>query len=47
MLRHRPTTTVAERMAILERATAGETDAMIAAALGCSIWTVRTWRRRG
>ena len=47
MLRHRPTTTVAERMAILERATEGETDAMIAAALGCSIWTVRKWRRRG
>jgi len=47
MLRHRPTTTVAERLAILERATAGETDAMIAAALGCSIWTIRKWRRRG
>ena len=46
MLRHRPTTTVAERMAILERATAGETDAMIAAALGCSIWTIRKWRRQ-
>jgi hypothetical protein len=37
MLRHRPTITVAERIAILERATAGETDAMIAATLGCSI----------
>jgi transposase len=47
MLRHRPTTTAAERIAILEPATAGETDAMIAAALGCSIWTVRKWRRRG
>ena len=45
MLRHRPTTTVAERMAILERATAGETDAMIAAARGGWIWTVRKWRR--
>lgn len=47
MLRHRPTTTVAERLAVLERATAGQTDAMIAATLGCSIWTVRKWRRRG
>jgi hypothetical protein len=45
MLRHRPTTTIAERLAILERATAGETDAMIAAALGYSIWTSRKWRR--
>ena len=32
MLRHRPTTTVAERVTMLERATAGETDSMIAAA---------------
>jgi transposase InsO family protein len=47
MLRHRSTTTVAERVTILERASAGETDAMIAASLGCSIWTVRKWRRRG
>jgi len=45
MLRHRPTTTVAERLAILERATTGQTDAMIAVALGCSIWTVCKWRR--
>jgi hypothetical protein len=47
MLRHRSTTTVAERVVMLERATAGETDSMLAAALGCSIWTVRKWRRRG
>jgi len=47
MVRHRPTNTLAERLAILERTTAGETDAMIAAALGCSIWTVRKWRRPG
>jgi putative transposase len=47
MLRHRPTTTIAERVTILERANAGETDSMIAASLGCSIWTIRKWRRRG
>src|SRR5215212_658559 len=47
MVRHRPPMTVAERLTILERATAGETDATIAGALGCSLWTVRTWRRRG
>ena len=47
MLRRAQTTTVVERVTILERATAGETDSMIAAALGCSIWTVRKWRRRG
>ena len=45
MLRHRPPTTIAERVTILERASAGETDAMIAASLGCSIWTIRKWRR--
>jgi len=47
MLRHAQTTTVVERVTILERATAGATDSMLAAALGCSIWTVRKWRRRG
>jgi transposase InsO family protein len=47
MVRHAQTTTVADRVTILERATAGETDSMIATALGCSIWTVRKWRRRG
>jgi len=34
-------------MAILERATAGQSDADSAAALHCSIWTVRKWRRIG
>jgi hypothetical protein len=47
MLRRAQTTTVVERVTILERATAGETDSKIAAAIGCSIWTVRKWRRRG
>src|SRR6476620_8342885 len=47
MLRHRPTTTIAERVTILERASAGETDSTIAASFGCSMWTVRKWRRRG
>jgi hypothetical protein len=47
MLRHRPTTTVAQRLAIVEQAATGQTDALITAALGCSIWTVRKWRRRG
>jgi hypothetical protein len=47
MLRHRPPTAIAERVTIVERANAGETDAMIAATLGCSVWTVRKWRRRG
>ncbi len=27
--------------------TAGQSDPAIAAALGCSVWTVRKWRRRG
>ena len=47
MVRRAQTTTVVDRVTILERATAGETDSMIAAALGCSIWTIRKWRRRG
>ena len=47
MLRRAQTTTVVERVTILERATAGQTDSTIAAAIGCSIWTVRKWRRRG
>jgi hypothetical protein len=41
MLRRAQTPTVVERLTILERATAGETDSMIAAALDCSIWTIR------
>jgi len=47
MVRRVQTTTVVDRVTILERATAGETDSMIATARGCSIWTVRKWRRRG
>jgi transposase InsO family protein len=47
MLRPAQTTTAVDRVTILERATAGETDSTIAAALGCSIWTIRKWRRRG
>jgi len=37
MVRRAQTTTVVDRVTILECATAGETDSMIAAALGCSI----------
>jgi transposase InsO family protein len=44
--RPRPTT-YQERVAITERASAGESDTTIAAALACSIWTVRKWRRIG
>ena len=39
-------TTLAERLDIVERWKAGQTDPQIAAALGCSRWTVRKWRRR-
>ena len=47
MLRHGQTTTFQERLDITERAAAGQSDPEIAAALGCSVWTVRKWRRRG
>jgi transposase InsO family protein len=47
MLRRVLTTTFQERLEITERAAAGQSDPEIAAALGCSIWTVRKWRRRG
>jgi transposase InsO family protein len=40
-------TTLQERRAIVERAKAGACDAAIAADLGCSLWTVRKWRRIG
>jgi transposase len=46
-LRRGQTTTFQERLDISERATAEQSDREIAAALGCSVWTVRTWRRRG
>src|SRR6266702_2307454 len=47
MLRRGQTTTFQERLDISERAAAGESEPEIAAALGCSVWTVRKWRRRG
>ena len=47
MLRRGQTTTFQERLDITERAAAGQSDPEIAAALGCSVWTVRKWRRRG
>lgn len=40
-------TTFQERLEITERATAGQLDQEIAAALGRSVWTVRKWRRMG
>lgn len=47
MLRRGQTTTFPERLDIIERATAGQSDPEIAATLGCSVWTVRTWRSLG
>ena len=47
MIRRGQTTTFPERLDITERAAAGQSDPEIAAALGCSVWTVRKWRRRG
>jgi transposase InsO family protein len=47
MLRRGQTTTFQERLDITERAAAGQSDPEIAMALGCSVWTVRKWRRRG
>ncbi len=47
MLRHGQTTTFQERLDITERAAAGQSYPEIAAALGCPVWTVRKWRRRG
>ncbi len=47
MLRRGQTTTFQERLDITERAVAGQSDPEIATALGCSVWTVRKWRRRG
>ena len=40
------TTTFQERILISELAEGGHTDPEIAAYLGCSVWTVRKWRRR-
>jgi len=47
MLRCGQTITFQERLDISERAAAEQSDPAIAAALGCSVWTVRKWRRRG
>lgn len=47
MIRRGQTTTLQERLEIGERAAAGQSDPEIAAGLGCSVWTVRKWRRRG
>src|SRR5947208_2580604 len=47
MMRRGQTTTLQERLDINERAAAGQSDPEIAASLGCSVWTVRKWRRRG
>jgi transposase InsO family protein len=47
MIRRGQTTTFPERLDITERAAAGQSDPAIAAALCCSVWTVRKWRRRG
>jgi hypothetical protein len=40
------TTTFQTRLEITEYATTGLNDTQIAAAVGCSVWTVRKWRRR-
>src|SRR5437667_10433083 len=40
------TTSVQVRLEIMEQASAGWNDTQIATALGCSVWTVRKWRRR-
>jgi hypothetical protein len=47
MIRREQTTTFQERLEITEPAAAGQSDPQIAAALGCSVWTVRKWPRRG
>jgi transposase len=40
------TTTFQTRLEISEYAAAGLNDTQIATAIGCSVWTVRKWRRR-
>ncbi|HYT44265.1 MAG TPA: hypothetical protein VEP90_18190, partial [Methylomirabilota bacterium] len=47
MMRRGQTTTLQEQLDINERAAAGQSDPEIAASLGCLVWTVRKWRRRG
>jgi transposase len=40
------TTTFQTRLEISEHAAAGLNDVRIATLIGCSVWTVRKWRRR-
>ena len=40
------TTTFQVRIEIMEQASAGLHDTKSATAVGCSVWTVRKWRRR-
>ena len=47
MFRRGQITSFQERLDITERAAAGQSDSEIAAAVGCSVWTVRKWRRIG
>ena len=47
MNRRGQTTSFQERLEINERAQAGQSDPEIATVLGCSVWTVRKWRRIG
>jgi hypothetical protein len=47
MARHGQWTTFQERLEMNERAAVGWSDRAIASLLGCSLWTVRKWRRRG
>jgi hypothetical protein len=47
MIRRGQTTALQERLDITERAEACQPDPEIAMKLGCSVWTVRKWRRRG
>jgi hypothetical protein len=47
MFRRGQITSFQERLDITERAATGQSDSQIAAALGCSVWTVRKWRRIG
>ena len=40
------TTSFQVRLEIMEQSSAGLNDTQIATCLGCSLWTVRKWRRR-
>ena len=45
MVRRGLRTSYQQRIEIGERAVAGELDREIAQSIGCSVWTVRNWRR--